>query len=419
MIDILRKKRVRARKSKYSKKPQRKSLRYLLSLLAFIVFTGTIFFGLRISQEYANINFQGEGEVDSWNGEKKINVVLIGLDKKDTGYSFVDLAMVVVIDPKSKDVGIFAIDPDIQFQTRDGKDTSIRKGFNQGGRDEVIYGIEQVIAIEIDKYVISDKGAFLEMDKVLGPFEVDIVENISDPDVKLREYKSGEIYGITAGNHTLNAEETLRAISADESGMDNKLDAQGSLIRNKINHLGNIFAFGKLVYNLSDLSVIETNFEKWDLVKLTYFFSGLNSSDVRYGYTRQVSLFPENKSLGSGKRVEYQYLDQDIQSIFFDQNVAKEQARVEVLNGTDKSGLATRYSRYFKNTGIRVVRNGNAIQKSQDTILFVEKGADYPETVEQIKMVFNGKIKVVEQEYKYKHIGDMVLVVGRDTLGTN
>jgi len=89
---------------------------------------------------------------------------------------------------------------------------------------------------------------------------------------------------------------------------------------------------------------------------------------------------------------------------------------LEVLNGTSIPGLANKYSRLFTNHGIRMVRTDNSIQPSSNTILFVDDQKKYPNTIMEIKSTFRGKVKIIEQDYKYKHIGDIVLVIGEDAV---
>jgi len=367
-----------------------------------------------VFSKYASLELNNE---TTWDGEAKQNILFAGMDRKENSYKFVDLLAVITIDPKTDTVGVFVLDPDIQISMEDGTKTTLRKSYNleigqRRGMQNIIFGVEQVLAIEIDKHAALDEETFFELEGFLDNFKGEVPADIIEPEYLL----DGEPFEMAKGNRGFSNKEVLGAVSADEAGIDNKLGLQTSIIRNYIAGIDNIEHVIKVILNLPKFSKVETNFSKTELVKLYYFFSGLNSADIRVGFTRQSSLQAADTQAGIGKAMLVENIDKDVQSIFLDANVAKEQVRLEVLNGTEMAGLAGKYSRSFDNSGIRVVRTGNAISQSRETILFVENPDDYSNTIEQIKIVFDGKIKIIEEEYKYKHIGNVVLVVGKDSL---
>ena len=94
----------------------KKPLIVLLILAIFLPTTGLSGFVLK---QYFSLNIDNE---TTWDGESKQNILILGLDKKEYGYIFVDMLTILMIDPVNDDLGIFSIDPDIAFKMSDGSE---------------------------------------------------------------------------------------------------------------------------------------------------------------------------------------------------------------------------------------------------------------------------------------------------------
>lgn len=378
----------------------------LLSLLLSLVFVG---------RQYYLFNNPNK---TTWNGDTRINILFVGMDDKPNDYSFADLLAVMTIDPQQKRAGVFTVDPDIRFELYGSKDTTLRKAYNlnvnnKKGIENVISGVESVLALRIDKYVMLNEQEFENMKGLVGSISATIPQTI----IEKQFIFEGNPLTIEKGKHAFSDGEAIGVMAADEYGLDSKLGVQAEFIQDYILKIGSAKNIVFTLVNLSQLNSVRTNFSKVELARLYYACSKLNSADVRIGYTRQSSLIASDLSnLDFGKNILTENIDKDIQSIFLDQSVVKEQVRLEVLNGTATQGLATKYSRLFTNHGIRLVRTDNSVQPSSDTVLFIEEPSKYPSTVAAIKSAFNGDVKIVEQDYRYKHIGDMVLVLGNSAI---
>ncbi len=346
----------------------------------------------------------------TWDGKTKLNILVIGLDRKANGYAFVDYATIVALNPVNKGIGIFAIDPDIAFQGPHGQ-TTIKKAYNieqneNNSVSSVVTGVEKIFAINVDKYIILDKEGFVAMQDLIGSLNVSSPSKFIEEDFTL----DSKPLVIEEGKHKYSAEKLLGVMSADELGTDVKLSSQTEAIEDyflKVESLSYLF---KLIPNLSLLNNVDTDISKLEFIRIYLLARKVQKPDLRVGYTRQASVIVGT----NGKTPLTDNIDKDVQSIFLDVSIVKEQARLEVLNGTGQAGIAQKYARFFNNTGIRVVRAGNSVQDSDETTLFFKEKDKYPSTVNEIKALFGDNIKIVEQEYKYKHIGDLVLVIGKD-----
>jgi len=79
-------------------------------------------------------------------------------------------------------------------------------------------------------------------------------------------------------------------------------------------------------------------------------------------------------------------------------------------------GLASSRARWITNSGGRVIYFGNSPESEDITKVYVNKGdfEKYEKTLTEIEKIFNGKIEYSDEEYKYKHLGDIVIIIGEE-----
>lgn len=414
LLNTLNRKR-RRRKYQASKKkksgrafsiPNKISSKVLWFLLTFIVI-GVVYFLYSGWVMYHKVGFDAK---TTWDMESGQNILVMGMDEKPNGYSFVDSIILLSVDLQGERLGVFSVDPEMKF-VANGVDTTLQKSINiDFGSNEpygnVVSGVEDILAIEVDKYVVLSEEDFLKMDKLVGEVPVTLERDISDPD-----FEYGDL-SLSAGHYNLGNREVLGIISADENGIDERLAVQSMVLQNYFDNLDSFSRLVNIWLNVEDLNNVDTNLSRKEAWKLFRFVYNLEIDQIVVGYTKQNSLV----STDSGKDVILERLDKDLESIFLNPEILQEQARVEVLNGTNEVGLAGKYSRRLSNVGIRVVRSGNAINTSGQTILYVKDPEKYENTINFISSVFDDRLVVLQEDYKYRHIGEIVLIVGEDNI---
>ncbi len=386
----------------------------ITSRFLFIIFLLILFFFVAfiVSTLYKFHNLRAFDNPTSWDRNSRLNFVVLGIDQKDNNYKFVDAIVVISMSMKQNEVSIFAIDPDIRVLDDNGDYIEIRKLYNmkingKSGVRNVIDEIEDLVALNITKYIEVDRKDFMSLQPIFGNLKISLKQEVQDKDIVL---SSGE-FVLPKGDKSLNGSNAYNILRINDNGADMRLSFQVEGLRNYLINLKSLKVLFKIFLHIKKFDCLETNFSKQEIWALFMFLRKINFDNIRYGFTKSTSLkydeyhkkYPKIKSI-----------DKDLEAVFIDYALVREQARLEILNGTEQFGLANKYSRYFSNLGIRVVRTGNSLQPSDKTILFIKNVNLYPDTVEYIRSVFNDKIEIVEQDYKYKHIGDMVLVIGTD-----
>ena len=101
-------------------------------------------------------------------------------------------------------------------------------------------------------------------------------------------------------------------------------------------------------------------------------------------------------------------------NIFFDLKVFKEQARIEVLNASGVRGLANNRARWIKNIGARVIQVGNAFESEEFNVIYCDDPEKYEVTIKELRRFLGKDVKIINEKYHNRHIGDIVLVLGKN-----
>ncbi len=346
--------------------------------------------------------------VKPWNGNDRLNIAVIGLDKKDTGHTFVDRVLILHINPDPKKLGIFATNTkfisDLSISVSDSiKNSYILAGESDKGLSYTISSVEQLLGIKIDRYVVVDNQGAMNIFSNIPTPEVEIPETIEDSDFGY----------IQSGNRELSSGDLYNYLASDTDGEDESLERLVKLARDIIKDMARVTTFFALQPRTEVLmSSIQTNLSKKELIHLFLFLRELRSDQIKIAYTRDDVL----NINGAGDEVEkwvpvYENIDRDLSAIFDNPGVRLEQAKIEILNATNVPGLASSRSRLLENAGCRVVRVGNTSNFYDANYIYVKNPDYYQETIKEVKAVFSHDIEVVEDEYPYRHIGDLVIII--------
>ncbi len=360
----------------------------------------------------------GNVTLSEWNGNSRLIVLLAGIDKHGD-YSFVDAISLLVVDPENKTLGIFGINPDINiFSQSAGREVNLRTVFNnkytQGKQAKVlIEAIENLVAVRIDRYALVDSDKFANLEQVLQPVQVQLGYSLHDPDVNAKYSGS---FGWNSGNTTVANQEFLPFISADANGRNEQL-ARNQLLYGEIvkslHSFATVIRFPAVYQAFTE--DLRSNLTKQDTLFIAAALWGIRSDQIKTAYTKTASLIRQT-DLGVYASYDpaFESIDRDLSNLLFNFNIAHEQPRIEVLNGSSVRGLASSRSRWVTNSGGRVVFFGNSQETEAKTKIYVTDPERYPSTLRELERIFNGKVEYVYSEYMHKHIGDIIVVIGDD-----
>lgn len=257
----------------------------------------------------------------------------------------------------------------------EGKIAAIDTLFDQENPSAFIKKIEEIAGTEIDFYLTVDLDRLDRLVDLLGGVET-FIPNPVDTTI------DGEAVLLPSGSFVLDGSKALSYLRhGDPSETESERISRGqSFIRSLLD------SFGATHQRLSVPEVtrafsreVDTDFSLKGLVS---FFEAMQRLDVENmvqlrlrGTSRQVDdqtlLFPHSEG-----RLFRETLVQTINSLKSDNQLSEEDLRigVEILNGTEITGLASRTSQLYQSFGYEVVGVGNAEEIYEKTIIIDKLG---------------------------------------------
>lgn len=174
----------------------------------------------------------------------------------------------------------------------------------------------------------------------------------------------------------------------------------------------------KTVLGTSDvLKIIEdevdTNLTRNELYYLYYFLRRVPPTSYSYAITKSDILSEVGRAgVYNVYRINEAQFDYNTNTILEDKQTVLEQTTIEILNASGQSGRARRYSRWVGNAGLEVIHVGNAPFASDDTVIYAPSPNEYPDSFQNLKEIFGRDVKIIEEEYDYRHIGKVVVIIG-------
>lgn len=170
------------------------------------------------------VTAQDDGSSDAasgWDGERRFTVLVMGLDRRpDESRTLLvrtDVMLLVSIDPTTERIGMLHIPRDLHM-TPVGSEEFVRVNtlMLQGERAEAgtgpYYTIETLqynLGMYIDRYVMMDFTAFVEIIDAIGGVEITTTYPIYDNAYPSMDYRF-EPYFLPAGTHIMNGDEALK-----------------------------------------------------------------------------------------------------------------------------------------------------------------------------------------------------------------
>ena len=368
------------------------------------------------SGEKAEIPLQASGgpSANSWDGSKRVTALFMGLDYRDweagNGASRTDSMMLVTYDPVTNTAGMLSIPRDLWVAIPGFGEAKINTAYYLGETNNIPGGgpalavqtVEQFLSIPIDFYAQVDFNAFVKFIDSLGGLDMKIREPITiDP------LGPGNTKTLEPGTQTLTGAETLayaRQRHTEHGDIDRAQRQQEVLIaiRNQVlnlNMLPGLIAKSPQLY--ADVaSGLRTNMTLSQVVKIAIaainvpkenikqVVIGVDETELSVSYDGQSILLPymdsiiekrnqlfggvntsavnknattKSNAVPSSDQTEAQAVtaNEPTPAEDFGAELAAENARIVILNGTQTEGLANRFKTYLEASNIQVQGTGN------------------------------------------------------------
>jgi LCP family protein required for cell wall assembly len=368
---------------------------------------------------------------------ERINVLMLGIDRREDeeGPWRTDTMIVATLDPRTKTAGMLAIPRDLyvpipapgagenRINTANFYGESSR--YPGGGPALAKKTIEYNFAIPIHYYVLIDFNGFRKVIDALGGIEIDVPEAIDDPEYPTEDYGVMHLQ-IPAGRQHMDGDLALKYARSRKSTSDfDRSRRQMQVILATRDKALKVNALAQAPQLLAGLyAAIETDMTADQMLALAPIVAQIRpdniksrSIDLTMSYEIRLNtgadvLWPDREKIGA--------LIQEMFSTSQSTNVVAsisplraEAARIVILNGTGKDGLAAMASRYLKNNGFNVVQIGNAEKRDYAKTVLVDL-ADKPATLAWLSERFNIDTANIRRNPTTARDSDIRIILGND-----
>jgi hypothetical protein len=404
--------------------------KFTLGLLA-VIGAALLLTLILLIRNWLTIQLPSASDQPEWSGDSELTVALLGLDDSQPGLYFVDSIQIVYFKPAQKQARIMSVDPQLSIdlpQLQDlGRDTTATYQYSQvlnyylaklklasgqtgtelsdqelltQASNEFIFHLETELGLHVDRFLSLRASKFNNVLQPFGYSYLDVQGSI--PELEGRP-------GLNSGSQWLDLQGQYRYASYSDSDPEVRLARQGQLLKNylgSVTHPNRALGLLGLLLAPTQLSGLDGNFSKGEFWKMYLMLRGIpeysissDITDAKLMYIRENHKFLDRK-----------LIDQNLQQLYRNQDVLFEQARVDVINGSQRAGLAGKVRRLLTNYSFTVVRTDNASEAYTHNTLYVTNPSKYSATIAQLKQFFPD-LQVRLQEYPGRPTGDMVLVV--------
>lgn len=428
-------------------KPKSKKYKIILSAVAILVLGILVWVGVGayaavskiITKNQGNaapfLSFLGDVSANKLQGEGdgRINILLLGVGGAGhPGGQLADTIMVASIDPQNKKIALLSIPRDLYVKIDGNGMDKINAGHaygennkqKTGGGPEVMKKtVSTILDLPIHYYIRADFDGFTKLIDALGGITVNVEKPLSDPLYPAKNMIDYDPLYIKAGTQNFNGATALKFARSRETTSDFDRAHRQQLVlaaaKNKALTLG-ILANPQKISDIMKIlgDHVRTDLQIGEMERLVSIMKDVDTTNM---VTKVLDNSADGPLVSSNvcggyclvpKTGNYKEIQRIAHEIFSDPYLAKEKARLEVINATGSVGEAKTVQDMLVSYGYNVVKidTGKEVSKS---IIYDYSGGKNSYTVEFLKKRFNASVQ--NQPAKADNI-DLTLVLGKDYL---
>ena len=374
-----------------------------------------------VSRLVSNSNKTLKGE-----DRDRVNILVLGVGGEGhDGPNLTDTMLFISLQPSTGQVGILSIPRDLWVQdpghglTRINNVNAFAEAERPGSGGEATSSVvSQIFDQPIDYYVRLDFSAFKTVIDDVGGVTINVDRDFTDSAYPT-DNGLYQTVRFEKGWQTMNGDRALiyarsRHGDNNESGDFARSKRQQKVLaalKDKLLSFNTLLNPSRIASILETLQThVATNLELWEVAKLAQFARKIDTGKVinrvlddspqgpLYATTIAVSngdayaLLPRRDDWSDIQRIARDLLDPTKQP-----NQAAAEARqplkIEVLNGTDRTGLAQKTSDLLTKTGYNVVKIGNAPDRNVErTVIYDLTNGTEPEALSTLKNLLNADV---------------------------
>lgn len=366
----------------------------------------------------------------------RLNVLLMGIDRRpdERCPCRSDTMIVATYDPRSKSAGLLSIPRDLyvpipaQNAGENRINTALFYGevvkYPGGGPALAKKTVEYNLGIPIHYYVIIDFAGFQKIVDSLGGVDIDVPNAIRDDEYPTMDYRTMTVE-IPAGRIHMNGDLALKYARIRHGSSDfdrSRRQMQVILaVRDRALRIDALSRLPQLVVQLRD--TVQTDIPPQTFLMLAPQAKDIKSSDIKSRSIDQTMtdeitlsngadvLWPKRPRIAA--LIKEMFPDYLATSLTSPEQIKQENARIAVMNGTTRGGVALSAANYLRAKGLNVVLVDNADRTDYaNTMLidFVEK----PATLAALSKWMNIREDRIRTVVEASDAVDIRIIIGAD-----
>jgi len=371
--------------------------------------------------------------------EDRVNILMLGMGGAGhSGGYLADTIMIASYKPSTDQVAFISIPRDLFVPIPDYGWRKINNayafGYNEneqdGGEKLMIEVIENITGLKINYYGRVDFEGFRKVIDDVGGIDVYVERSFYDS--MYPDYSFGyQPVSFQQGENHFSGEKALQFARSRHGNNNEGSDFARSERQQKI-----LFALKEKVLSaytllnpnviltiLNDLSDhVRTNMAPWEMIKLYKSVQNLSSDKI---INEVIDNSPDGplhaETTVDGAYIlrpnagpdDFSVIQEIAQNIFRSDTPKKEEATIEVQNGTNIAGLAAKITESLRLSNFNVIKIGNASeQNTGNTIIYDLTEGKKPQTLAALKQKLNAEVATTLPAYLYSQGIDEVTYQG-------
>ncbi len=432
---------LKIKKEKQEKPGKRKKIFWIIFAVMAISLIALLAYGFTRVMRIFDTNYSGgssffaEGKSElKGEGDGRINILVAGMGGTNhPGGMLTDSIMVVSIDPKNKSLAMLSIPRDLYVPIADHNySAKINETYSIGEKEKKGSGanlmkktIGSVLDLQIHYYTTIDFKGFEKIIDTLGGIDVLVEKAIYDPLYPADDMIHYSPFSIKAGQQHLDGKTALKFARSRETTSDfDRASRQQKVIKSikdKALTLGFFANPKKVIDTFSALSdSVRTDFTPTEIRSLVTLIKDISSDKIISNVLTDDSSGPLISDSSSGtyylkpRDGNFDEVKRIAHEIFTDPNLREENAKIEILNGSTQSGVATKLLADLKSYGYNVTKTGNSKDSVEKTVIYDYSNNQKVMTLQFLKKRLN--VEVVKAS-RTSDLADISIVIGDDYKG--
>lgn len=209
--------------------------------------------------------------------DRKINIAIMGVDKRDGDVGRSDTLMVMTVDLKNQSASLLSVPRDTRIKIPGHGYDKINHAYAEGGHRLTEQTLADFLGVSIDYYVLIDFGSFKKIIDSVGGVDIDVEKRMhyEDPYDNL-------VIDLQPGKQHLDSNTAIQYVRyRDEEGDIGRVNRQQKFIQAMLKQVTSPMTLPKIPSILSDISsAVQTDLSMRDMMSLAKLLSSIKEKGL-------------------------------------------------------------------------------------------------------------------------------------------